>query len=120
MSKSVIALIQDNDPSYNPLVTACEKAGISTELLDAAEDRVYYDGYYGPINDAEWEEQDGRKPYSVSEALDIMRRVNDEIEDYWDKDDGEFGYDFNMHVESREIAKAAWPWLTEIYGGLPF
>ena len=119
-NQSVIAMIQANYPEYNPIEQARIAAGISEELLDAAEDRVYYDGYYGPIRPVEWQEQDGRKPYTVTEALDILRVVADNVEDYWDTDDGEFGFDFNMHVESRDIVKAAWPFLTEIYGGLPF
>ena len=120
MSKTVIDQIRDNYPAYDPIKTAREKAGISAELLSAAVDRVYFDGYYGPIAPKEWEEQDGRKPYSVSEALDIMRQVADEVEDYWDNDDGEFGFDYNSRVDSTDIVKAAWPFLTEIYGGLPF
>lgn len=117
---SVISMIQANYPEYNPIEQARIAAGISEDDLHAAVDRVYYDGYYGPISPAEWAEQDGRSPNTVSEALNILHKVADNVEDYWDTDDGEFGFDFNMHVESRDIVKAAWPFLTEIYGSLPF
>jgi hypothetical protein len=118
--QTVIDQIREFHPSYNPIETARLAAGISEETLEAAVDRVYYDGYYGPIRPDEWKEQDGRQPYTVTEALDIMRKVADEVEDYWDNDDGEFGFDFNSRVDSYDIVKANWPFLIEIYGGLPF
>lgn len=117
---NVITMIRAFYPEYDPIVQARIAANITEETLDAAVDRVYTDGYYGPISPDEWKEQDGRKPYTVTEALNILREVADNVDDYWDSDDGEFGFDFNMHVESRDIVKAAWPFLTEIYGGLPF
>ena len=120
VSKSVIELIQDENPSYNPIESARLAAGIKKDTLTAAVDRVFYDGYYGPISPASWEEEDGRKPYTVTEALDILRQVAENVEDYWDKNDGEFGFDFNSRVDSYDIVRAAWPFLTEIYGGLPF
>lgn len=120
MSKSITDQIRENDPSYFPIETARIAAGISKELLDAAVDRVYTDGYYGPISPDEWKEQDGRRPYTVSEALGIMGKVADEVEDYWDSEDGEFGFDFNNRVDSRDIVKAEWKFLIEIYGSLPF
>lgn len=118
--RSVIEAIQDYDPSYNPIENARLSAGITEETLNAAIDRVYYDGYYGPISPNDWREQDGRSPDNVTDALDILRQVADNVDDYWDKDDGEFGFDFNSRVDSYDIVKAAWPFLTEIYGGLPF
>jgi hypothetical protein len=120
VSKSLIELIQDNDPSYNPIETARIAAGIDVDTMNAAVDRVFYDGYYGPISPIDWEEEDGRKPYSVSEAIEILRNVAENVEDYWDKDDGEFGFDYNSRVDSYDIVKDAWPFLTEIYGSLPF
>jgi hypothetical protein len=118
--KSVIEMIQDENPSYDPIETAREKAGISKDLLTAAIDRVFYDGYFGPIRPDDWAIEDGRDPYTVAEALEIMRKVADNVEDYWDNDDEEFGFDYNSRVDSYDIVKAAWPFLTEIYGGLPF
>lgn len=117
---NVIAQIQEWDPSFDPINQARIKTGISEELLDAAKDRVYYDGYYGPITPDAWKEGDGRAPFSVSEALEILGNVAENVDDYWDKDDGEFGFDFNSHVDSNDIVRAAWPFLTEIYGSLPF
>lgn len=118
-NKSILALIQDENPSYDPITVARMAAGIPEETLNAATDRVYYDGYYGPIRPDEWAEQDGRKPYTVSEAIDILRQVADKVDDYWDPE-AEFGFDYNNRVDSTDIVKAAWPFLTEIYGGLPF
>jgi hypothetical protein len=116
MNKSVIEMIQDDNPSYNPIEMAREKANIDAEVLDAALDRVYTDGYYGPISPREWEIGVGTNPSSVSVALDILSQVADNVEDYWDSED-EWGC---PAVDSRDIVKAAWPFLTEIYGGLPF
>lgn len=119
-NQSVIAMIQANYPEYNPIDQARIAAGVSEKLLADAENRVWFDGMYGPVSSEEWAEAHDSDPLSVSEALDILAKVADNVEDYWDTDDGEFGFDFNMHVESRDIVKAAWPFLTEIYGGLPF
>jgi hypothetical protein len=109
-------MIQDDYPSYNPLAIALRNSQIDESLLDAACDRVYIDGYYGPCSDQEWEETDGRKPYSVKEALGIMGQVYNEIEDFTMYADGLDEY----QVDRSDIARALWPWLIEIYGGLPF
>lgn len=85
MNKSLIAMIQEDDPSYDPLALALKKTPfVGFKLWQAACDRVYYDGYYGPINNLEWEEQDGRKPYSVKEAIRIIARVLANVEDVWE------------------------------------
>lgn len=118
--KSVVDMIRDENPSYNPIETAREKAGIDEETLKAAIDRVYMDGYYGPIRPDDWAEQDGRKPYNVPDALDILAKVAENVNDYWDSEDGEFGFDFNNRVDSTDIVKSEWKFLVEIYGGLPF
>lgn len=89
-NKSLVETIRDNDPSYDPLRAACERAGVpyksdgapATPCYCAARDRVYFDGYYGPLRDADWREQDGREPAALVDALDIVRRVAAEIEDY--------------------------------------
>lgn len=112
---NLIDEIQANDPSFDPRISGARKAGISPETLRAAEDRVYMDGYYGPFSDLEWDDTDGRKPSSVKEALAILEKVADNVEDYRQYELGD-GY----VIDSRDIVKAMWPWLVEIYGGLPF
>lgn len=80
--RGLIEQLRDEDPSFDPLIGALAEADVSREIFNAAMDRVITDGYYGPINDDEWREQDGREPSSVSEALKILSRVSDEINDY--------------------------------------
>lgn len=77
-----INAIQEDDPSYDPLGEALIKSGVLLSLFNNACDRVYYDGYYGPISDEEWLEQDGRVPSSVRESIWLIAKVLSEIEDY--------------------------------------
>lgn len=81
-NNSVIRMIRDEYPAYDPAAFACEKAGITLDTFHAAMARVYHDGYYGPISDADWREQDGREPSNVDDALKILSKIADEIEDY--------------------------------------
>lgn len=127
MAKNIIEIIQEDDPSYDPLALALSKTPfVGRKLWEAATDRIYFDGYYGPINADEWKEQDGRKPYSVSEALKIVSKVLDNVEDYWEiqycaGDETETvctGHrDWNSKVDASEIKAAlVSPWYKEIYG----
>ena len=111
---TVIDEIQNEDPSYDPLTYALIEANISRKTWEAATDRVYFDGYYGPISASDWEEQDGREPYTVSEALKIISTVLDEVEDY--KTDYDV-HDWDYMVDASDIKAAlVSPWFKEIYG----
>lgn len=130
--KSIIEEIQDDDPSFDPLALALAKTPfVGKKLWLAACDRVYFDGYYGPINPVEWKEQDGRKPYSVKEALEIIAKVLENVEDYRDTrycgdpyfvvHDEEYGIECEGHLvtiaEANDIKAAlVEPWYREIYG----
>lgn len=104
----VLKYIYDNyDPGYDPLTSACAKAGIELHVFDAACDRVYYDGHYGPISYSEWKEQDGREPYSVSKALEILRTVLEQVEDYHAPEE---------IISAKSIRDALIPWYKSIYG----
>lgn len=108
--KNIIEQIQDDDPSYDPLKQALSKVPfVGMKQWVAACDRVYMDGYYGPLNDEEWKEQDGREPSNVGDAIRLIAKVLDKVDDY-----GEY-YD-EFYVESREIKAALVPWYREIYG----
>jgi hypothetical protein len=48
-----------------------EAAGVDKEELLLAYTRVHLDGYYGPISDEDWEEQDGR-PMTLKKAIAIV------------------------------------------------
>lgn len=113
MSKTIIDEIQDNDPSYDPLALALEKTpDVDKDLWKAATDRVYFDGYYGPLSPSDWEEQDGRKPYTLAEALTIIAKVLENVERYY-LNDGEYeGYIDASEIKAALIA----PWFSEIYG----
>jgi len=107
--QGVIEYIQaELDTEYDPLALALSKAKISKKTWLAACDRVYFDGYYGPVNDAEWKEQDGRKPYSVKAAMVTIAKVLDNVQDY--RDDGD------VIADAHEIRKELVPWYREIYG----
>ncbi len=80
--KSLIAQIQAEDPSYDPVTLACEKGGVDAQVFAAALDRVYIDGYYGPVSSADWQEEDGREPSSVPGALAVLERVSAAIDGY--------------------------------------
>lgn len=123
--KTVIGLIQEDDPSYDPLTPALEKAGVSKELWEAATDRIYFDGYYGPVNPEEWKEQDGREPSRISEAINIVAKVLENVGDYWEiqycaGDETETvctGHrDWDSKVDASEIKRALIPWYSTIYG----
>lgn len=130
--KTLIEQIQEDDPSFDPLTAALNKTeDVDKKLWDAATDRVYIDGYYGPINPDEWKEQDEREPYTVSGAILIMRKVLDNVEDYQElqycgepyfhNHDKEYGYECHGHyvtaIEANDIKAAlVSPWYKEIYG----
>lgn len=83
--QSLINAIQQDDPSYDPLALALAKTPfIGVDLFSAACDRVYIDGYYGPVSAEDWKETDGRKPYTVKEALNIIARVLANVENVWE------------------------------------
>ena len=53
-----------------------DAAGVDEKTWQAAYDRVVCDGNYGPISDADWNEQDGRK-MRMSDAKRILREGYD-------------------------------------------
>ena len=107
--KSVIEFIQEDDPSYDPLAMALKKANVSKELWKGACNRVYFDGYYGPVSDAEWEEQDGREPYSVKESIQVIARVLAQVTEYYNSWE-------NASYSEEDIRAALVPFYYEIYG----
>lgn len=97
------------------------------------------DGYYGPLNDEEWREQDGREPSNVNEAIKVIANVLDKVEDVWtteycdnlrmqlEEDEDLSEYDFcevgeckghrtDLMAPSSEIKAALVPWYSQIYG----
>ena len=128
--RGIVSRIQDDDPSFNPLAPALARAGVSSDLYHAAFDRVYFDGFYGPISAADWVEQDGRDPSTVTAALVILGRVSDEIEGYREiivcsdpncdhDDDGDHEWEEET-ASAEEIRRDVFRIIIEIYGHLPF
>lgn len=111
MSSNIVDSIRDEDPSYDPIAAALAETGISREQYAAAFDRVVVDGNFGPISPDTWRDEDGREPASVSEALAVLGRVSDAIDDYR-------GEDFT--VEAGEIRRAVFREVVNIYGSLPW
>ena len=123
--KSIIEQIQEDDPNYAPFKQACEAAGIEYDLAKAALDRVVMDGFYGPLSNSDWEEQDGRRPFSVSEGLEILAKVSEEVTGYNELfvDEDEEGHEVQWKEEtfdSSTIKRDLFCRVIEIYGGLPW
>jgi len=112
VSKSIIEIIQEDDPSYDPLKRALVESKYDWDQWKAACSRVYTDGYYGPVNTEEWAETTGWKPISVNDARELIARVLDKVEDYLQDSDNQF-----MEIYSAEDIRAALvPFYGEIYG----
>jgi hypothetical protein len=125
--KTLIQRIQENDPRYDPWAEAVAASGHTRELADAAMSRVVLDGNYGPLSDSDWEEQDGRKPYSVAEALDILSDISDCIDDYrefvyvgTDPETDEPLEEEQTTATAEDIRRCVFRSVIEIYGGLPW
>ncbi len=122
---TIIQQIQADDPSFDPVAFACAKAGIATEVFATALDRVYFGGFHGPVSASEWRQQDGREPSSVSDALAVLERVSDAIDDYRetfygeDEDGDEVEWQETI-AEASEIRREVLAPVFEIYGRLPW
>ncbi len=122
---SLIEQIQGEDPSYDPVALACEQAGVDREAFTAALDRVVVDGFYGPVRPADWRQQDGREPSSVSDALAVLERVSGHVEDYRatsfgeDEDGDEVEWQETV-AEASDIRREVFAVVFEIYGRLPW
>jgi hypothetical protein len=141
MRKGLVAQIQDDDPSYDPLALACQEAGIKPKVFDAALDRVIFDGFYGPVSTEDWREQDGREPASIAEARHIVHEVAFAVQDYkqthlemcedprcggwdWDEEDPERSGESHEHeieerVEADALRRDLFRHVYEIYGFIP-
>jgi hypothetical protein len=121
--KTIIDIIRDDDPAFDPLAQAADRAGIPLDYVRAALSRVIIDGNYGPISSAEWEEQDGRAPSDMATALDILARVSEEVEDYREMifdEDYEGAQTEWTRAEASAIRHALFAGVVAIYGGLPW
>ncbi len=121
----LIEHIQADDPCWDPVALACAGAGVDREVFAAALDRVYADGFYGPVSEAEWREQDGREPFSVSRALRVLSEVSDAVDDcretFWGEDeDGEEVEWEETVAEASDIRREVFAVVFEIYGRLPW
>lgn len=108
MFKSIIEQIQDEDPSYNPLTQALVKSGVNRDKWNQACNRIYVDGYYGPVSTEEWAETNGFDPISVSEARNLVAKVLDKVENYLSP--------FGEFYPSEDIKAALVPFYSQIYG----
>lgn len=132
MRFSVVKEIQKEDPSYDPIPYACERAKVSEPLFRFCSNYVYADGYYGPFavsdmfDEASIEER-GLAPAEVQlcdtreRCLDVLRSVAEEIGDYvetgyeLDEDENETEVEISR-TDSREIVDDLFHYVREIYG----
>jgi len=118
-----------------------EEAGVTLEELQLAYSRVTFDGYYGPIQDEDWAEQDGR-PMTLKKAIAILHSAleHDPLVKYISTEHGwccegvEAGCSHPDHEEAEDhgplwhgnevvvlpeaIKRQCFPSLIEIYGHL--
>lgn len=124
--------LSDWEPEYakeveqGALTALAEAAGVDIVTYNLAKTRVLLDGHYGPISDADWEEQDGRH-MPMREARRILKRAagasigdvefcNPEFECY---DDGEGNQMPNCEIPGDAIKRELFSFYREIYGGMP-
>ncbi len=122
---SLIQQIQGEDPSYDPVALACEQAGVGRELFAAALDRVFVDGFYGPVSASDWRHQDGREPSSVADALAVLERVSGGVDDYRttfyaENEDGDEVEWLESVADAADIRREVFSAVLEIYGRLPW
>lgn len=116
---------------FDQFVRAAE---VDLNVFKAACDRVYIDGFYGPVSTADWREQDGREPASIVDARKIVEAVIAEVRDvpttdllFCQQEGGLNECDEPRSCQGHEVAtgmverkdflKAYLPWYAEIYGG---
>jgi len=107
---NVVEWIRCEDPEYDPLAHVDDR-----QRLDAAIDRVYVDGYYGPIDAETWREQDGREPATTTEALSVLAVADEGISDWSGEVEGH-----PVTVERDDIRRVVWGFVFTIYGRLPW
>lgn len=128
--KSTVERIRDDDPSFDPATSACVAARIPRALYAAALNRVFFDGYYGPVSPKAWIEANDEEEHAeavgrITDALAILRMVSDEIEGYHEtcfvvEDDGEDLEWPEETVSAAEIRRDLLSSVYDIYGGLPW
>lgn len=105
-----------------------EGAGVEREKFQLAVNRVYFDGYFGPIPQEDWDEEDqGAKGLTVTEALKIvedgMNAVSDisyynpEHDYEYDGDDEDYQPQDNSVIEAKDLKRSLFKFYYEIYGG---
>ena len=104
---------------------AAKQAGVTVKTLRSAMDRVYADGYYGPISTKDWIVQDGRRRVAnIKDALkiikDAMNYIPDDIEYITMEGDWEEDEDGNALpntiLEGKDIRDEVFGFYYEIYG----
>ena len=130
MLKALKAL-SDEDPTGAEYIEdqymkdAAKEAGVTVKKLRAAMDRVYADGYYGPISKQDWIRQDGRRGVAdIKVALkiveDAMSYVPSDIEYFdprfeWEEDEDGNALP-NAVISGEKIRDEVFSFYYEIYG----
>lgn len=85
---------------------------VTLKDFDTARDRIYADGYYGPIQDSDWKEQDGR-PMTMKRAKCIINEaLNTSFTDI-EFEHPDFG---DAKLEGDAVKKEVFKFVYKIYG----
>ena len=128
----VIAAIREEDPGYDPIPSAIERAGIPEPVYRFAASYIYADGYYGPFRVSEMLDESsaderGLTPETLAlcdtrdKCLTVLASVASEINDYVETSyvedgDGNETEEEISRVDSREIVDDLFDYVRAIYG----
>ena len=128
----IVAAIREEDPEYDPIPSAIERAGIPEPVYRFAASYIRADGYYGPFRVSEMLEESsaesrGLTPETLAlcdtrdKCLSVLASVASEISDYVetcyaeDEDGNEIEEEVSR-VDSRAIVDDLFDYVRAIYG----
>ena len=128
----VIAAIREEDPGYDPIPSAIERAGIPEPVYRFAASYIRADGYYGPFRVSEMLDESsaderGLTPETLAlcdtrdKCLSVLASVASEINDYVETSyvedgDGNETEEEISRTASREIVDDLFDYVRAIYG----
>lgn len=98
-----------------------ESAGVTSDVWREAENRVYFDGWFGPCTQEDWEEECDGNSLTVGEALNIIMEGAEAVEDYYEceeveYEDGDIFEHISIAHSRQAILESRFAYLVDIYG----